>query len=159
MPPRPPHQQPAQIRSRRAPSARRHLTPVTAPAAAETSTGDEPGVFSPGRLRAYRDLYGYTRVALGDRTGLPPDTITAYEEGTATPTAAHLVTLAAALNVGPGDFAGPPGADDSWEYWGLICAAMPPMTDDQIATVATVLRRIDKNREHPDDSPAVRRAA
>ncbi|MFB9727294.1 helix-turn-helix transcriptional regulator [Haloechinothrix salitolerans] len=127
------------------------------PAADEESTGDGPGVFSPGRLRAYRDLYGYTRVALGDRTGLPADTITAYEEGTATPPAAHLVTLAAALNVQPRDFTGPSGADNSWEYWGLICAAMPPMTADQIATVATVLRRIDKHRERPDDPPASER--
>jgi transcriptional regulator with XRE-family HTH domain len=110
-------------------------------------------VFSPGRLRAYRDLYGYTRIALGERTGLPADTITAYEEGKTTPPATHLASLATALTLHPGDLTGPPGADDSWEYWGLICAAMPPMTGEQIATVATVLRRIDHHRRHPDDDP------
>lgn len=158
MPPWPPHHEPTQIRSRRSPRASRHLTPVDHPAA-EKSSADESGVFSPGRLRAYRDLYRYTRIALGDRTGLLPDTITAYEEGTATPNTAHLTTLATALNIQPRDLIGPADADDSWEYWGLICATMPPMTSDQIATVATVLRRIDQHREHPDEHPAAKRAA
>ncbi|MFI5587224.1 helix-turn-helix domain-containing protein [Amycolatopsis sp. NPDC051758] len=116
-----------------------------------TPAGDE--VFSPGRLRAYRDLSGYTRVALAARVGIPADTLTAYEQGAATPDTATLTALADALNLGAGDLTGPPGADDSWEYWGLICAAMPPMTENQIATVATVLRRIDKHR-HPGDDPA-----
>lgn len=31
------------------------------------------------------------------------------------------------------------------------------MTDDQTATMATVLRRIDKHRERPDDPPAFER--
>lgn len=157
MPSRPPHHEPVQIRSRRVPGVH-HLTPVAYPATEKSSVA-ESGVFSPGRLRAYRDLNRYTRAMLGDRTGLPPDTIAAYEEGTATPTTTHMTALATALNIQPHDLIGSAGADNSWEYWGLICATMPPMTDDQIATVATVLRRIDQHRKHPNEHPTVKRAA
>ncbi|SDC20339.1 hypothetical protein SAMN05216174_101492 [Actinokineospora iranica] len=79
--------------------------------------------------------------------------IIAYEEGTAQPTDAHLSTLADALTVTTAEFTGPPDADDSWEYWGLICAAMPPMTSEQIASVAVVLRRIDQQRQNADTRP------
>src|SRR5262249_26172763 len=115
---------------------------TAAQALTATPTDTGPGVFSPGRLRAYRDLAGLTRGQLATNTGLPVAVVTAYEEGTAQPTDEHLSTLAEALSVTPGEFTGPPGAEDSWEYWGLICAAMPPMTTEQIASVATVLRRI-----------------
>jgi transcriptional regulator with XRE-family HTH domain len=139
------------------PTTRRRLAPAPDPDPATESTADAPGVFSPGRLRAYRDLYGYTRVALADRVGLHADTVAAYEQGAATPDTATLAALATALNVHVRDVIGPPGADDSWEYWGLICAAMPPMTDDQIATVATVLRRIDQQHQHAHDGPPTKR--
>lgn len=47
----------------------------------------------------------------------------------------------------------PPGqdADSDREYWQRVCAAMPPMTPDEIADVATVLRRIDARRSHEDN--------
>ena len=121
--------------------------PRTAPATAG------PGVFSPGRLRAYRDLAGLTRGQLATNTRLPVAVIIAYEEGTAPPTDDHLTVLADALTVTPGEFTGPPGADDSWEYWGLVCAAMPPMTTEQIASVAVVVRRIDQQRHHGETTP------
>lgn len=150
MPPRP---QPRPHRSHTTPSARRHLTALPNPTA-QPPAPTEDRVFSPGRLRAYRDLYGYTRRSLAEKTGIPVDILTGYDLGVLTPDTATLTTLAHALNVDIHNLTGPPDADDSWEYWGLICAAMPPMTDDQIATVATVLRRIDKHRERPDDGPA-----
>ena len=149
-----PRPQPRPHCSHTVPSARRHLTALPDPTAPQQPIPAADEVFSPGRLRAYRDLYGYTRRSLADRAGIPADTLTAYEKGDLTPDAAALAALADALNVNVHAFTGPPGADDSWEYWGLICAAMPPMTDDQIATVATVLRRIDKHRD-PGDGPAV----
>jgi transcriptional regulator with XRE-family HTH domain len=153
MPPRP---QPRPHRSHPAPRARRHLTALPDPTAPQQPSQTTDGAFSPGRLRAYRDLYGYTRVTLAIRVGISADTLTAYEQGAAIPDTATLTTLAAALNVDAHAFTGQPGADDSWEYWGLICAAMPPMTEDQIATVATVLRRIDKHH-HPANDPATKR--
>jgi transcriptional regulator with XRE-family HTH domain len=110
-------------------------------------------VFSPGRLRAYRDLAGLTRSQLATNTCLPVAAIIAYEEGTIPPIAKHLSRLADALAVTPGEFTGPPDADDSWEYWGLICAAMPPMTTEEIASVAFVLRRIDQRRATHDTAP------
>jgi transcriptional regulator with XRE-family HTH domain len=110
-------------------------------------------VFSRGRLRAYRDLAGLTRDQLATNTRLPVAVIIGYEEGTAPPTDAHLSTLADALTVTTAEFTGPPDADDSWEYCGLICAAMPPMTTEQIASVAVVLRRIDQQRHNADTAP------
>lgn len=32
------------------------------------------------------------------------------------------------------------------EYWRQACAALPPMTDDEIERLAVVLRRIDQRR-------------
>src|SRR5207244_313296 len=96
MPPRP---QPRPHRSHPAPRPRRHLTAVPDPTDPQQPTPVADGVFSPGRLRAYRDLYGYTRPALAARVGIPADTLTAYEQGAATPDTATLTALAAALNV------------------------------------------------------------
>jgi transcriptional regulator with XRE-family HTH domain len=110
-------------------------------------------VFSPGRLRAVRDLHRLTRAALADHAGLSAEQITGYETGTATPSAEAAAVLADALGVRPADLTGPAGADDSWEYWGVICAARPPMTEQQISMLATVLRRIDKHRTHRRNRP------
>ncbi|MGH3947928.1 MAG: hypothetical protein ACRDSE_02225, partial [Pseudonocardiaceae bacterium] len=61
------------------------------------------------------------------------------------------------LQVTPGDLLGPAGVCDSWEYWGVICSHLPPMTDEQIATVGTVLRRIQ--RRHHGDGDQMPKAA
>ncbi|REH48274.1 helix-turn-helix protein [Kutzneria buriramensis] len=163
MPSRPQrHQTPSRLR--REPTARRHLTALPDPGQ-DTPTQPEPDVFSPGRLAAYRELFGYTPATLAARTGLDTDTIAAYEEGSATPDADTLTRLAGAVNVRPEQLFAPPGADDSQQYWGLICAAMPPMTADQIHAVATVLRRIDRQcaqrpgQDPPTEQPPVPRAA
>lgn len=111
---------------------------------------DHPALaFSSGRLRAHRDLSRLTRAQLATITGLPVTGITAYERGTAAPSAAVVAGLAAALTVRVEQLTGPVGADDSWEYWDVICAAMSPMTVEEIASVGTVLRRIDTYRAGP----------
>ena len=38
---------------------------------------------------------------------------------------------------------------ESYAYWRRACAALPPMSPEEIATVAVVLRRIDDRRGHP----------
>ncbi|HEX5403156.1 MAG TPA: helix-turn-helix transcriptional regulator [Pseudonocardiaceae bacterium] len=123
----------------------------TSTAATHTASTDstESSVFSPGRLRAHRDLARLTRPQLATLTGLPVAVITGYETGITEPTTQHLAALARTLAVTPGELVGPPDAQDSWEYWALICAAMPPMTDEQITSVATVLRRIDQHDQPP----------
>jgi transcriptional regulator with XRE-family HTH domain len=102
-------------------------------------------------LRAHRDLAHLTRDQLAATTGVPVTVIIAYERGTRPPTDPDLATLAAALNRTPADFMAALGADDSFEYWGLITAAMPPMTSDQLASVVTILRRIDQ-RQHEHET-------
>lgn len=111
---------------------------------------DHPAqAFSPGRLRAHRDLSRLTRAQLSTVTGLPVASITAYECGTAAPPAAVVAVMAAALAVGVEELTGSVGADDSWEYWDVICANMSPMTVEEIASVGAVLRRIDAYRAGP----------
>jgi hypothetical protein len=41
---------------------------------------------------------------------------------------------------------------ESAAYWAPIVAAMPPMTADDLADVAGILRRIDTRRRHTGDS-------
>lgn len=104
-------------------------------------------------MRGHRDLSRLTRWDLALATGLAVPSITAYETGTEVPPATVLDVLADTLAVPMAELTVPAGADDSWEYWDVICAAMPPMTDDEITTVATVLNRIDARRESGTSGP------
>lgn len=144
----PPH--PHRDRPHRRRAARRHLYALPTP---DPDPPPTPGelVFSPGRLRGYRDLRGLDRRQLAKAAGTTPVVIVAYEEATAQPDPNDLRALADALTVEPGALCGRADADDSWEYWSVRCAHLPPMTDEQIATVATVLRRIDQQRHHGHD--------
>lgn len=110
------------------------------------TSGHQSGVFSPGRLRAHRDLAGLTRDVLATITGVPVTVIIDYERGTHPPTDRDLTILVDALHVTADALQGPPGADQSIEYWQLICASMPPMTSDELASVVTILRRIDQRQ-------------
>lgn len=114
-------------------------------------------VFSPGRLRGYRDLRKLDRLQLAQAAQIAPAAIVAYETGTDRPNPHVLATLAAALQTTIDHLHGKPNVDDSWEYWEVICAHMPPMSNEQIATVATVLRRIQRRSHDNDERP--RRAA
>jgi hypothetical protein len=38
---------------------------------------------------------------------------------------------------------------ESWDYWQRAVSALPPMTDEEIAAVAVILRRIDARHPHP----------
>lgn len=109
----------------------------TAPGGGEQSGEGAGQLFSPGRLRAVRDLHDWTRADLAARAGATAAEVTGYETGATTPDANALAALAAALGVAPADLCSPAGAKDSWEYWGVICAARPPMTDHQIGMLAT----------------------
>ena len=40
-----------------------------------------------------------------------------------------------------------PAESASDAYWRELCAAMPPMTDDDIRAVAVILRQIDEDRQ------------
>lgn len=119
-------------------------------------TTNQEAVFSRGRLRAYRDLAKLTRDQLAAITSLPVTAIIDYETGTAAPTMTDLTTLAHALNVTLDQFTGPPDAEESWEYWDLICAALPPLTGEQIATIGAILRRID-DQHQPTGPPGTSR--
>ncbi len=40
----------------------------------------------------------------------------------------------------------PNGIDPaSWQRWTRVCAAMPPMTEEQITIIAAILNRIDRH--------------
>lgn len=44
---------------------------------------------------------------------------------------------------------------ESAAYWARVCAALPPMTAEEIADIAVILRRIDERRNghHPPQEP------
>ncbi|MGH3520872.1 MAG: helix-turn-helix domain-containing protein [Haloechinothrix sp.] len=107
-------------------------------------------VFSPGRLRGHRDRRELTRAQLAAAATVTPSAVTSFESGTVEPSTAELAALADALGITPAELRGRVDADDSWECWDVICAGMPPMSGEQIHTVATVLRRIQRRRHHDD---------
>lgn len=88
------------IRTRHAPNARRHLEPAPDPTPTRPLTAPltdaQPGVSSPGQLRASRDLAGLNRSQGATTTGLLMAVITVYEEGTTPPSQTRLTTLGGA---------------------------------------------------------------
>ncbi len=97
------------------------------------------------RLRALRNLCGWSRPELARRADLSPLTITSYEIAKVQPSAAALGRLADALGCQI-DALFRRGPDDLREYTSATAEAMPPMTDDECRAVGLILRRIDARR-------------
>lgn len=106
--------------------------------------------FSPPRLRALRNVAGCTRPDLAARTDLSPLTITGYEQGKSTPSAAALGKLADALGCRVDDFYDG-GRDERGEYWAAACAALPPLSDETCRAVGLIFRQIDAARAAAGD--------
>lgn len=101
------------------------------------------GEFSPDRLRGHRNGRGLTRAEVGTAIGRSAGTIASYEDGRSLPTAPALVRLAQVYRVSIDDFYA--RFDDQIEdYVDAVAQHCKPLTDAEIATVATVLRRIDR---------------
>lgn len=122
------------------------------PPAPDPPDAPAPGasVFSRGRLRGYRDLRKLDRPQLAHAAGLSPTVVAGLESGTTQPSPGDVAALAHALQITPGELCGAVDADDSWEYWDVICSHLPPLSSEQIHTAATVLRRIHRD-QHNDD--------
>jgi transcriptional regulator with XRE-family HTH domain len=101
--------------------------------------------FSPPRLRALRNVAGLTRPALAARADLSPLTVTGYEAGKTTPSAAALGRLAAALGCAVDAFYDS-GRDERGEYWSAACAALPPLSDETCRAVGLIFQQIDAAR-------------
>ncbi|MGH8920241.1 MAG: helix-turn-helix domain-containing protein [Actinomycetes bacterium] len=117
-------------------------------------------VFCPARLRAYRHLRGWDRAGLATAAGTTVETIAAIETGQASVCSALATALAEALGCPPGALhsTGDPG--DNAGYWEVICAALPPLSSTQIATLGSVLRRIHPAAtRHPAPDPSGQRHA
>lgn len=98
-------------------------------------------MFAPARLRGYRHLRGLNHATLATATHTTPHTLAAIETGHATPDPTLITALARALDCPPAELHTTNDPADNTGYWDVICAALPPLTDTEITTVATALRR------------------
>jgi transcriptional regulator with XRE-family HTH domain len=69
----------------------------------KSKEGREPSGFG-ARLRQLREAAGLTQEQLGERAGMPYQSIAKYERGAVEPTWPNVVKLAKALGVEPNDF-------------------------------------------------------
>ncbi|MGH3571381.1 MAG: helix-turn-helix domain-containing protein [Pseudonocardiaceae bacterium] len=118
-------------------------------------------VFCPTRLRAYRHLRGWDRAGLATAAGTTVETIATIETGRASPCPGLVTGLTEALGCPPGALHSTSDPVDNAGYWEVICAALPPLNGNQIATLGIVLRRIHSATRHPApaDATGQRRAA
>ncbi|MGH3754269.1 MAG: helix-turn-helix domain-containing protein [Pseudonocardiaceae bacterium] len=104
-------------------------------------------MFAPARLRGYRHLRGLDHAALDHAAHTTTPTLTAIENGHTTPSPTLITALAHALGCPPTHLHTTGDPADNSGYWDVICAALPPLTDTEITTTATVLR----HTTHPND--------
>ncbi|MGH3873657.1 MAG: helix-turn-helix domain-containing protein [Pseudonocardiaceae bacterium] len=117
-------------------------------------------VFCPARLRAHRHLRGWDRARLARAVAATVEAIAAIETGRASPCPRLVTALAEALDCSPPALHTTSDPGDNADYWEVICAALPPLSGTQIATLGTVLRRIHPAPRHPaPDTPGQHRAA
>lgn len=119
-------------------------------------------VFAPARLRGYRHLRGLDHTALAEAAHTTIPTLAAIENGQATPSPTLITALARALGGPPAQLHTTGDPTDNSGYWDVICAALPPLTNTEITTAATALRRTTKDHQprhpkHPDKTSKLRR--
>lgn len=95
--------------------------------------------FCADRLRARRHLSGLTSGQLAGRVRLPAEMVDRFETGALVPSPRHVAALCRVLGCAPRDLA--PTGDPAGEYWDALCAALPPLTGEQVTAVAAVLNR------------------
>lgn len=100
--------------------------------------------FSPPRLRSHRTAAGQTRTDLALRAELSAETIAALERGTITPSQRAIARMAAALDCAPLDLCDQ--GDPASPLWKGVCAALPPLDDDELLVIGDLLHRIDTRR-------------
>jgi len=121
-------------------------------------------VFAPARLRGYRHLRGLDHTTLATAAHTTTQTLAAIENGHTTPSTRLITTLARALDCPPTELHTTGDPNNNSGYWDVICAALPPLTNTEITTAATALRRATSSgcgcangREYPtcrQDHPA-----
>jgi len=117
-------------------------------------------VFCPARLRAYRHLRGWDRPGLASAANTIVEVVATIETGRASPCPGLVTGLAEALGCPPAALHTTSDPGDNAGYWEVICAALPPLSSTQIATLGIVLRRIHSATGHPvPDATGQRRAA
>lgn len=84
-------------------------------------------------------------VALAEAARCSPVFVDACEDGRATPSPEVLAVWAEVLGCTAGDLCSMT-PEDRFEYWAAATAAMPPMTEEEIAAVGVILRRIEDRR-------------
>jgi transcriptional regulator with XRE-family HTH domain len=102
--------------------------------------------FSGTRLRSRRHDKGFSREEFARRVGVKPVTIGSYESGFTTPSARALVAMAEALGCTPSVFYDH-GRDPVSPYWPGVCAALPPLIDNETVAVGDLLARIERRRD------------
>jgi transcriptional regulator with XRE-family HTH domain len=97
-------------------------------------------VFSRARLRAWRHVTGTTYAALATAAGSTVEHVAACERGASQPDDAMITAWAGVLGCQPDQLrsACPDGPS---EYWNAASQAMPPMTADDLAVVASYAGR------------------
>ena len=96
--------------------------------------------FSPQRLRALREHQHLSREALAARIGKSAAGLEKIERGDCGPSATTLGLLAAALEASVNDFYDVDLGDKRQRYVSAVCDLLPPLTDDEIAAFAAVVR-------------------
>ncbi len=105
-------------------------------------------MFAPARLRGYRHLRGLHHTTLATATHTTPQTLAAIETGQATPTPTLITALARALGCPTAELHTTDNPTDNTGYWDVICTALPPLTNTEITTIATALRRATTSDDH-----------
>ena len=110
---------------------------------------------SPDRIRGVRHARRLTRAEVASGVERSAETLKAYEDGKLTPPAAVLPVLAGVLGVAVADLYR--RYDDGLlDYVDAVAHCTGPLSDEQLAGAAAVLRAIGKrNHPHPSDRPAV----
>jgi DNA-binding transcriptional regulator YiaG len=111
---------------------------------AATATGDTgpagPAVFSPHRLRAWRHVTATSHTALAQTANVTAEHVQACERGTACPSGDTIRAWSAVLGC-QADQLMSTTPEDQAEYWRAASQAMPPISSEDLAVVADVLRR------------------
>jgi DNA-binding XRE family transcriptional regulator len=99
--------------------------------------------FSPPRLRGYRHVRDLNHHHIATSVGTTPQTIEQIETGTLTPDPAMIRALATTLGCAIDDLTTTGDPLDNDQYWDAACAALPPLSDGAVQSVAATLDRID----------------
>jgi transcriptional regulator with XRE-family HTH domain len=100
-------------------------------------------VFSPPRFRGYRHVRNLTHHEIAASVGTTAQSIEQIETGTLPPETATIGALAEALGCAFDDLTTVGDPLDNDQYWEAACAALPPLSDRAVNSIAATLDRID----------------